>query len=96
MKVVCFASFLLVGIVAVPDARGQDDRNPILDKARSRLSAIYERGEFRVRRFRADWLPDGSGYTVSERDPGTNERVLVRYELGDEVFQVVVLQQETH
>ncbi|MEQ9406520.1 MAG: DPP IV N-terminal domain-containing protein [Fuerstiella sp.] len=44
----------------------------------ARLQAIYERREFRVEKFPAEWLPDSSGYTVRERDPKTKKSVLVR------------------
>ena len=52
----------------------------ILKEAESRLRAIYDREEFRAKRFRADWLPDSSGYTVLESVPDGKERVLVRYD----------------
>jgi hypothetical protein len=41
----------------------------MLKKAESRLRAIYDRDEFRAKRYRADWLPDSSGYTVLESLP---------------------------
>ena len=80
MIVACFTFVCIVGIVAVPDIRGQDSNELILKEAESRLRAVYDRGKFRAKRFRANWLPDGSGYTVMEPVPGTNERVLVRYD----------------
>ena len=78
--VACFTAVLSVGMFAAADLLGQDAEDPILEKAESRLRAIYEHGEFRAKRFRADWLPDGSGYTVSEQVPGTKEPVLVQYD----------------
>jgi len=45
-----------------------------------RLRAIYERGEFSVREFQADWLAGGSGYTRLERAPGANGPELVHYD----------------
>jgi hypothetical protein len=33
------------------------------------VHAIYDRDEFRPRRFQAEWLPDSSGYTVMELAP---------------------------
>ncbi|GAH67221.1 unnamed protein product, partial [marine sediment metagenome] len=81
MFFVCFTCVLLVvSIAAVSDIYGQTAREKILEEAESRLRAIYERGEFRAKRFRADWLPDSSGYTVLEAVPGSEERVLVRYD----------------
>ena len=52
----------------------------LLGEADARLRAIYDRNEFRAKRFRADWLSDSSGYTVMEPVPGTRERTLARYD----------------
>ncbi|MHC4324638.1 MAG: S9 family peptidase, partial [Planctomycetota bacterium] len=70
----------IVSIVAVPDIRGQDSKELILKETESRLRAIYEQGEFRAKRFRADWLADSSGYTISEPVAGQDKRILVRYD----------------
>ncbi|MCH8218451.1 MAG: DPP IV N-terminal domain-containing protein [Planctomycetes bacterium] len=80
VMVASFTSVCLIGIVAVPNIWGQDSKDPILKDAESRLRAIYEGGEFRAKRFRADWLPDSSGYTVLESDSEAKEQVLVRYD----------------
>ncbi len=80
--VACFTYLCIVGIIAVPDMVGQDSQDLILKEAESRLRGIYERGEFRAKRFRADWLPDSSGYTVRESVPGANDRVLARYDVA--------------
>lgn len=54
-------------------------------EALPRLKAIYERGEFRPAGFRAEWLPDSSGYTVRERDKETRKPIVWRYDVrGDE------------
>jgi dipeptidyl-peptidase-4 len=45
----------------------------------SRLKAIYERGDFRPLRVRAEWLPDSSGYTIEEREPGSDKPSRVTY-----------------
>lgn len=73
----------LIGIlctIAVPVIRAQSSQERILKEAETRLRAIYDREEFRAKRFRADWLSDSSGYTVLESVPDTKERVLVRYD----------------
>jgi dipeptidyl-peptidase-4 len=78
-----FSCFLLIGIVgtvAVPDVRSQTVKEVIPKEAESRLRAIYEREEFRAKRFRADWLDDSSGYTVLESVRGAHEKVLARYD----------------
>jgi len=74
--------FLLIGIlctVGTPDIPAQTPQERVLREAESRLRAIYDREEFRAKRFRADWLSDSSGYTVLERASDAKERVLVRY-----------------
>jgi dipeptidyl-peptidase-4 len=58
---------LVLLLVLAPVVPCQKSREPLLDQAEKRMRAIYDRGEFRARRFRADWLPDSSGYTVSGR-----------------------------
>lgn len=45
-----------------------------------RLRSIYERRELRGKPFRGQWLPDGSGYVVLERDPETGRPVRARYD----------------
>ena len=69
---------VLASVVLAPVIPGQKTREPLLDQAEKRLRAIYDRGEFRTRRFRADWLPDSSGYTVSERRRGSRQAGLVK------------------
>jgi dipeptidyl-peptidase-4 len=75
-----FTFVCIVGIVIVPDIHGQDSKELILKEAESRLHAVYERGEFRAKRFRADWLGEGSGYTIMEPVPGAEKQVLVHYD----------------
>ncbi|MBM80579.1 MAG: peptidase S9 [Planctomycetaceae bacterium] len=45
------------------------------------IRAIYERGEFSANSFRAEWLPDSSGYIIYERDAKTRQPVRVVYEV---------------
>lgn len=78
--VACGMTVLLGGLFVTPNASGGNTDNAILEKAESRLRAIYENGEYRAKTFRGNWLPDGSGYTVSEQRPGTSERVVVKYD----------------
>jgi len=77
----CFLLIGIVGAIAVPGICAQTSQELILKEAESRLRAIYERKEFRAKRFRADWLSDSSGYTVLESVPDGNEQVLVRYDV---------------
>ena len=78
--IACTTLVCIVCIIAVPDLCAQTSKDLILKEAESRLRAIYEGGEFRAKRFRADWLADSSGYTVSEPVAGKDKRVLVRYD----------------
>jgi dipeptidyl-peptidase-4 len=84
MKTIITCAFLLVVgslvVVAGADASDQASLDPVLKQAESRLQAIYDRNEFRAVRFRADWLPDCSSYTVLELASDTNEQILVRYD----------------
>jgi dipeptidyl-peptidase-4 len=41
------------------------------EQASKRFQSIYDRGEFRADEFQAEWLPDGSGYLIRQRDPET-------------------------
>jgi len=68
-------------MVAVPASWAEISTEDLLKEAEPRLRAIYEEGAFRARRFRADWLPDSSGYTLRESVTGSEERVLVRYDV---------------
>ncbi len=51
-------------------------------EALPRFKAIYERNEFRPADFRAEWLPDSSGYTTYEREANAQEPILVRYAIN--------------
>ena len=80
--VACLAFFCISGGVAAHDIHGQDSTKQLLKKAEVRLRSIYETKEYggEARSFRGTWLPDGSGYTVTETDPDSNRRVQVRYD----------------
>ena len=65
---------------AADDVYGQDSQAPHLQEAESRLRAIYDRESSAPKEFRADWLPDSSGYTVAGVGCRDGERVLVRYD----------------
>ena len=72
---------VLVAMISAPATCSETAPEPMLKKAQSRLRAIYDRNEFRARRFRADWLPDSSKYEVMEAVPDGTERVRVRYDV---------------
>ena len=77
---VCCTLALLFLNLALAKVHGEKPRDALLSEAETRLRAIYERRDFRVKGFRAQWLPDSSGYMRTESTPGTGERVLVRYD----------------
>ena len=79
----CLVNVLLGGLVAMPVSENNITEKQLLKKAESQLRPIYELGEFKVKRFRADWLSDSSGYTTMESVPGSDERVRVRYDIAD-------------
>jgi len=68
---------LLSSVLAFGPGLSAQRHRDLLEQAEQRLRAIYDRGEFRARRFRGEWLPDSSGYTVSERDD-SGRTVLVK------------------
>ena len=76
----CIAAAWTAVSVAAPESSIQENRKSTLAKIEPRLRGIYEKGEYRAGRFRGDWLPDSSGYTVMERVPGRRHGVLVHYD----------------
>lgn len=76
LSVVCGLS-----LVAAPAANGRGSSDAALKEIEPRLRAIYEQGEFRAKQFRADWLPDSSGYVLMETVPGANRPRWVRYDV---------------
>jgi len=78
-RLVATAVFMAIGTCP---AQAQAPQEPVWQAAAtSRIKDIYERREFRVAPFRAEWLPDSSGYTVREPDPTTKKSVVVRYDV---------------
>ncbi len=74
----------LMGAVATAsDGHARKSHAALLEEAEARLQAIYDRGEFRATPFRAEWMPDSSGYTVSERVSGSEQPVRVSYGVAD-------------
>jgi dipeptidyl-peptidase-4 len=78
----CFFLIGILGTIAVPDIRAQTSRELILKKAESRLRAIYDREEFRPKRFRADWLSiamPAEGFYLGQVDwAGNSDELLVK------------------
>ncbi|MDA0349619.1 MAG: DPP IV N-terminal domain-containing protein [Verrucomicrobia bacterium] len=77
--VICFACICFFDAICLIEIFGQNSHESLLKQAEIRLRGIYEEDEFRANAFNAKWLPDSSGYTVSESITGANERVKVRY-----------------
>ena len=78
--IVGLATVWIAGVIAAPEGFAQNFQKTALQKIESRFRGIYERGEFRAKVFRANWLPDSSGYVVMEPVPGARKRVRVRYD----------------
>ena len=81
-----FASLLISMALCLAIGIGDLQAQTANDSARqsevkSRLKAIYERGEFRVAKFLGEWLPDSSGYTIRETDPTTKKPIAVSYDV---------------
>jgi dipeptidyl-peptidase-4 len=57
-----------------------DNQHVVPSEAVERLSAIYEKNEYAVRSFRADWLPDGSGYLILEAHNNISGQTLASYD----------------
>jgi dipeptidyl aminopeptidase/acylaminoacyl peptidase len=72
----------IVATVAVSEVRSEPAHADLLQQAESRFRAIYDREEFRPKRFGGEWLSHSSGYTVSESVPDAKEKVRARYDLG--------------
>jgi dipeptidyl-peptidase-4 len=70
----------LFGSLLMAETRADRVPEPTFEIAETRLRAIYERNEFRAKPFRAEWLPDSTGYTVMEPGPDGKEQVLARYD----------------
>jgi dipeptidyl-peptidase-4 len=80
VKTACLTIVCFVVATVPPDACGKTTRGKISEDAEARLRAIYEREEFRAKRFRASWLDDSSGYTVQEPGGASDELTRVRYD----------------
>lgn len=76
-RLICF----LLATVSVTFASADDWETTV----QARLKAIYEKGEWRAKRFEAQWLPDSSGYITSLSDDATgrDNRVVVDVETGE-------------
>jgi len=72
----------LIATLAISDVHSQMAPEALLKEAESRFHAIYDREEFRAKRFQAEWLPDSSGYTVLESVPDAKEKVRARYDVA--------------
>ncbi|MDF1861221.1 MAG: DPP IV N-terminal domain-containing protein [Verrucomicrobiales bacterium] len=89
---------LLAAAITHPDVRGAESTDSLLERITPRLRAIYEQGEFRVKRFPGEWLPDSSGYRVMESDRESRKRVPVFYDAatGDRKVMEPGERNETH
>lgn len=80
---ILLSTLVALSLMAVP-ATGQAQSSSAegwRSIAEERLKAIYSRREFRTKPFRAEWLPDSSGYVVQERSPQSNRAETVVYDV---------------
>ena len=77
------ALILAASIVIESECRAMQDSVSLLQQSEMRLKAIYNSGELWARWFAAEWLPDSSGYVVSERVPESDQSVRVSYRVAD-------------
>ncbi|MCD6340007.1 MAG: DPP IV N-terminal domain-containing protein [Verrucomicrobia bacterium] len=82
MSIGCLFLAGVAGVLSAGEAGDCATRELALQQAESRLRAIYERGEFLAKRFRAEWLPDSSGYIVFESLPNAKGQARVRYDVA--------------
>ena len=83
MKINRLVCVCLVGLLTASGLPGTMAQESLLERAEARMRAIYDRGEFGAQGFRAEWLPDSTGYTRSEPGPEGRGRVRVRYDVTD-------------
>jgi dipeptidyl-peptidase 4 len=80
MKLAAIVCIVASGVSAAQKPHAPSSAKALLKKIEPRFRSIYERGEFRAKRFRAEWQPDSSGYTVMESSPGADGNARVRYD----------------
>lgn len=80
MNVFLSALFLFLTTAATAPLALAQSSPEALDRAEERIRAVYERSELSAPAFRGEWLPDGSGYTVFERVPDSDQPVRVAYD----------------
>ena len=89
----CALTFLVVAALARPAQAASpatEESTRLLAQAEPRIKAIYETDEFRMRSFRATWLPDGSGYLKLETPDGASGAEIARYDSASGKRTVVV------
>lgn len=69
---------LLLIVPAETVSAQTSQQNAWQNEVQPKLRAIYELGEWRAKRFEAQWVPDSSGYRVTERKAG-NQQDAVRF-----------------
>ncbi len=65
----------LLAVLTAESSCAQTSQDPSWQShAEPRLKGIYERGEFRPKSFRPNWLSDSSGFLLDEADPVTQKQ----------------------
>lgn len=80
LAVVVWAAQVVLVLGATRADEGSGSDQPVdWGAVQNRLKGIFEWGEWRAKRFEAEWLPDSSGYVVNQRQDGQDQ--LVRYDV---------------
>jgi dipeptidyl-peptidase-4 len=84
-KVLLLQLALISGITYAHAQASSKSHRPVDVQAETieRFKAIYEGNEYSARSFRANWLPDGSGYLVLENSTVNGRQALVSYSVAD-------------
>jgi len=88
---ICFPALVaLSALFAVCPANAQRVRPDAWRQvATERLKAIYERNEFRIESFDAEWLDDSTAYRVREKEQQTGKIITAQYDVASGERRVV-------
>lgn len=79
---------VLIGSIGAPTGMAQSIEESDWQTAlQTRLRGIYEKGEWRAKPFRAQWLPDSSGYIVTERQGSPEAQRRVVHAMTGEIIE---------
>ncbi len=82
---IVFLAFSGLSIISCKEAVKEHTNNEqmVPAEAKARLTAIYKKGEFRVKSFWGKWSPYGSVYFILETKSGSEAQQLVSYDVSN-------------